>query len=84
MPPQQSTLVAPQGYLPLLQRQAGYFAEDEADLATAADKGKHRQGYKPVKVAVSVGNGRIRNVLFYKGELRKGAYVDIYVGSNFD
>ena len=62
----------------------GYFAEDEADLATAADKGKHRQGYKPVKVAVSVGNGRIRSVLFYKGELRKGAYVDIYAGSNFD
>ena len=56
----------------------------DADLATAADKGKHRQGYKPVKVAVSVGNGRIRSVLFYKGELRKGAYVDIYVGSNFD
>ena len=62
----------------------GYFAEDEADLATAADKGKHRQGYKPVTVAVSVGNGRIRSVLFYKGELRKGAYVDIYAGSNFD
>ena len=44
----------------------------------AASRYKHRQGYKSVKVAVTVGNGRIRSINYYEGELTKEKYVEFF------
>ena len=41
---------------------------------TMRGDGKHRQGYAPVKVAVTVGAGKIRSVTFYHGEMTKEKY----------
>ena len=59
------------------KKDGSYCLPGEQLIRGAASRHKHRQGYAPVKVAVTVGAGKIRSVTFYKGELTKEKYGDL-------
>ena len=59
----------------------GYMDADEKVERPAASRYKHRQGYTSVKLAVTVGNGKIRTIDYYQGDLTKEEYVQFFDNS---
>ena len=58
------------------KKTGSYCKAGEQAIRASASRHKHRQGYVPVKVSVTVGAGKIRSVTFYKGEMTKEKYCD--------